>query len=348
MNITAPIDGRPIVIVAAGKTKAGKTTALNNIFGTNFEVCSSNDIAVRKVQRKGRSYLIVDAPGFGNRSIPDMRVRQLLTNAIKGLDFTLLFCLPVNSGNIYSEANRNVLINLQNCLHDRMWEKCVLLFTFSDDLLRKNYDTEKYKQSITKYSITFKKLLNSTFDKEYIVNSVFDYKGEYTRQYSGIVAVPVRKDKDTNTPHSNEFDRNPDIIPGIPKTVSWTAVAMDEINTKIAPLQAKLTANNFRVVVTEVGSAIAGAVTVAVGVIAVGAVVGAVVGAIAGAGAGTGAVAGAGAGAVAVGVVVVLPVAVDSAFFYRQTIRTGNSYTAWMRANPDEQIKPLIDVDEQI
>ncbi len=37
LNMTAPTDGRPIVVMAVGEAQKGKTTALNNIFGTNFE-----------------------------------------------------------------------------------------------------------------------------------------------------------------------------------------------------------------------------------------------------------------------------------------------------------------------
>ncbi len=99
----------------------------------------------------------------------------------------------MNSGNLSSDSSIMVLKNLQSCLHDCIWEKCVLLLTFSDDLLRKAVDFQQYRDLITKHVESFQQLLNEMFNLQQKINTVFDYPNEYTCKncgFPGIVAVP--------------------------------------------------------------------------------------------------------------------------------------------------------------
>ncbi len=250
-------DASPHVIIIAGESQKGKTTALNNVFGTDFQLDPiEDDVMVKEVRRNGRSYVLIDTPGFGGSSnMADKEVRKRIHEAVKGLDFTLLLCLSVNSGNISSDSTKMLLRNLQSCLHDRIWEKCVLLLTFSDDLLRNTYDIQLYKNLVSNYAESFQQLLNDTFELRQDVKTVFDYHNEYARTssgFSGIVAVPIRKKQDVKIQQSEDFTRDLDIIPGIPFSESWSSVVFDEISTKLAPLT--LTSNDFKTTVANARS----------------------------------------------------------------------------------------------
>ncbi len=292
-------------------------------------------VKVREVKRDGRSYILIDTPGFGYSSnMADSEVRKCIHEAVKGLDFTVLLCLSVNSGNISSDSNKLLLKNLQSCLHDRIWEKCVLLFTFSDDLLRNSNDIQQYKDSITKHAESFQYLLNEIFHSKQKVNTVFDYKNEHTRKNSGfpgIVAVPVRNKQDIKIKESEEFTRDQDIIPGIPFSESWQSVVFEEINTKIAPLT--LTNKDFKITVAIAGGTVGGGVAGVAGGTAAGAGIGAAIGAVAGPlGSGAGAAVGAATGGAISGLAGAGVGLVTSALI---------AYEVWVNSKPEDQIRRL-------
>ncbi len=273
-------DASPHVLIIAGESQKGKTTALNNIFGTDFQLDPiEDDVMVKEVRKDGRSYILIDTPGFGcSSNMADKEVRKRIHEAVKGLDFTLLLCLSVNSGKISNDSTKKLLRNLQSCLHDRIWEKCVLLLTFSDDLLRNTDNIQQYKDLISNYAEAFQQLLNETFKLKQDVKTVFEYHNEYTRinsGYSGIVAVPIRKKQDVKIQQSEDFTRDLDIIPGIPFSESWSSVVFDLISTKLAPLT--LTSFDFKTTVANARSIGEGAdkvINVALFIVVVGAIIG--------------------------------------------------------------------------
>ena len=211
----------------------------------------------------------MDTPGFGTKRQLDSAAKEKITNAIRGLDFTLLYCLPVYPLSVLGDAHKNILYNLQKCLHNRIWEKCVLLLTFSDDLLEHFNKTsnsndeaiEKYKRKVTEYAASFQQLLTECISVDHEIKTVFDYRDDNSRRnarFPGIVAVPVRKLPDNKKQDSDEFDRTPDIIPGIPSTVNWCEMAMNEIDAKMASLVGELKVADFKFPVTTAGPTIAG------------------------------------------------------------------------------------------
>ena len=320
----------PFIIVAGGK-RQGRSTTLNNIFGVDFPVSdasdiSTRDIAVREVRIDQRTYIIVDTPGFEGINA---ELREKVADAIRGLDFTLLYCVTINPGNILSETDKSILIKFQNCAHDRIWEKCVLLLTYSDHAVRNfigGHSPEKaaqnFKVNVREHALAFGAVLNQISSSKIQVHTVFEYKDEYTRinaGFSGIVAVPVRSQLDATREDGN-FNRAPDIIPGIPTIYSWQDVAWSEINNKITPLKGELTTKNFA---TTVGTTFAGGIVIGAGV---GALIGVVGGPI-------GMVIGGALGAVA-----------ENAFGLVTYFITGvgaSNYLKWMRVNPDDKIKRL-------
>ena len=256
-----------------------------------------------------------------------------MAGAITGLDFTLLYCLPVNPGNILSERDKSILSKFQNCAHDRIWEKCVLLLTYSDDAVR-NFTGEhspeeaarKFKANVKEHALAFGAIVNQISSSRIEIHTVFKYRDEYARinaGFPGIVAVPVRRQLDTG--EDGNFIRDPDIIPDIPATYSWRDVVWCEINNKIAPLQGELTKKNFKIFVTTVGTTLAGGAIGAGSGAGVGTLIGIVGGPI---GMAIGAAVGGATGAVV-------------GLFTGLTTGAGASYLKWMKVNPDDKIRSL-------
>ena len=333
--------GNPIVIVIAGEARKGKSKALNNIFGTDFPVSDSTaaspiEIHVREVKKNGRSYILVDIPGFGTSESDDAKIREKFT-LIRGLDFTLLYCLPMFPPKVLGDSDKKILHNLQKCLHNRIWEKTVLLLTFSDESLQHfmdNPDTDeaaavkRFKEAVAESAKSFQILLSECLSVRHTIHTVFDYSNESVRRNSGfpgMVAVPVRKVTDKPVPDSNEFDRDPDIIPGSDLTTNWAQVAMDEINTKTEPLQGELKVNNFKFAVTTAGTTIAGGAAGA------------------GAGAGAGVAIGVVGGPIgmAIGAAVGGPVGAVVGLVSGVSIGAFISYKLWMGVKPEEKIRLL-------
>ena len=294
------------VIVVAGEVKKGKSTALNNIFGVDFPVSDApsimtEEIAVREVRKDHNSYLIVDTPGFGERSNND-EIKRKVADAIRGLDFTLLYCVSVNPGSVLTKKDESFMVDLQNCLHDRIWEKCVLLLTYSDDAVshfNKKYPDDSARKSkayIKDHAHAFEAKLKQVSSRKIEVHTVFDYKDDYMRKtvkFPGIVAVPVKSRFDATSGEAGHFYRSPDIIPGIPSTKSWQDLALGEINNKIAPLKGGLTKQNFKyfdntIPITAGGASVGAGLGAAIGIlggplgVAIGGGIGGAAGAIAG------------------------------------------------------------------
>ena len=244
--------------------------------------------------------------------------------------------MSVNPGDILSETEKSkiVLSTFQCCVHDRIWEKCVLLLIYSDDAVRNiiGWDSREeaarnFKANVRKHALAFGAILNQISSSKIEVCTVFEYKDQntYTNEgFPGIVVVPVRSQVDA-TGEDGHFVRDPDIIPGIPATYSWRDVAWCEISNKIAPLQGQLKKKNFNTIVNTVSTTLTDVPLWLGG----GAVAGGTLGAIGGPiGASIGVVVGGAAGFVA-GVAVGL------------TTSFGPSLLEWMMANPDEKIKRL-------
>ena len=334
--------GNPIVIVIAGEARKGKSKVLNNIFGTDFPVSDSTaaspiEIHVREVKKNGRSYILVDIPGFGTSEKDDAKIRDKFTDLIRGLDFTLLYCLPMFPPKVLGDSDKKILYNLQKCLHNRIWEKTVLLLTFSDESLQHFIDNpdndraaavERFKGAVAECAKSFQKLLSECLSVRHTIHTVFDYSSDSKRKNSGfpgMVAVPVRKVTDKPVPESNKFDRDPDIIPGVDLTTSWAEVAMDEINTKTEPLQGELKVKNFKFAVTTAGTTIAGGAA----------------GAAAGAGAGMAIGVVGGPIGIAVGAAIGGPVGAVVGLVSGVTVGAGISYKLWMGVKPEEKIRIL-------
>ena len=238
--IQPPVDpgARPqerpkVVIVIAGMARSGKSAALNNVFGANFTSTYSTEsvtriVDIRRTEGDESDLIIVDTPGFGAIDLPTSKVKQELLDSIGGLNFVLVYCYSVSPSNPHSVADEYVVKNLQDVLGKDIWEKCVVLFTFSD-LVRAQVcpnveDRDAYKGFISRHAQKFSQMLkNKCGDHVPDVKSVFELNLDQD-DITEIVAVPVGlKFKEGKEKHV--------LVPGI-EDATWLDLALTEIIRK--------------------------------------------------------------------------------------------------------------------
>ena len=141
-------------LIVAGKPGNGKSTALNNIFGLNLQAKAAihsvtTKFELRKVEKHGICLTVFDTPGLGALDIDKEAVTAAMTDSIIGTDFTLLYCLSVAPCSRLTEVDRAIIHSLHASLGKEVWDKCVILFTFSDTVRRDEFgstdETENYK-----------------------------------------------------------------------------------------------------------------------------------------------------------------------------------------------------------
>lgn len=245
------IDGQdqlPTIIVA-GKPRNGKSKALNNIFDLDFasEVsCKSvtQHVLKKTVKKKGRELQIIDTPGLGAIDIPTKDITKEIKDAIEGIDYTLLYCLSVSPNSTLTEIDKTIVMNLHTSLGKVVWDKCVLLLTFSDNAIKEfmseeeersedaledmsKNPSERYTEFLKEYAEQFQSLLKTCGAHVSKVKTIFEYETQEAREeqtWKEIVAVPVGKLR-------TDSDK---ILPGIKfkDQEDWTDIAFTEMMKK--------------------------------------------------------------------------------------------------------------------
>ena len=295
-----------VLIVTAGQSRSGKSTVLNNIFGTDYKSKYSASSVTRKVEVRcvdghEDELITVDTPGLAARDIDMDKVKKELLDAIGGLNFVLLYCFSVSPSSPHSMADEYVVKNLTKILGKEIWKKCVVLFT-SSDVLRmyecpRRENRGQYKKFIDDHAQRFHQLLRRNCGSNTHVKSVFkvDINSD---KIEDIVAIPVGKQLNQRKEHDN-------LTPGL--KIEWRDLASCLIVKKAEPLdrgvylafiQKRSTLNNL-IAAGILGAAVGGATgaVLGLGLGGLGGIPGAVIGL------GAGAAAGVAAGGVAGGAV---------------------------------------------
>jgi len=248
-----------IYIMTAGKTGSGKSTSLNNIFGLSLQADISphsvtKDINISTTSKHGVNVRVIDTPGFGARDINKEEVSDMMCDIIQHKKYTLLYCLSVAPCSRLTEEDEAIVGNLHKVLGKEVWEKCVLLFTFSDTAWRESFadtnDISGYKKHIEVMAAGFADILKKLDACSPSVHSVFE-----PRTDNGVLAIPIGKKLTSTT----------EILPGIPvgEGKNWTDLVFVEILRR--------TAKDKRTSLLKLkyGSAVAGstAVTTLIGVL---------------------------------------------------------------------------------
>ena len=231
--------GVPTVMIA-GKPRSGKSTALNNIFGLNLaarlsassvtkvlsitEVTkkvprSMNDTSPQKVTMQ-----VIDTPGMGALDISRQEVLDKMKRITKGVSFALLYCFAVSPSSSLTETDKTIISNLQHAFGRNVWEKCVLLFTFSDEAYSRSMNPAEYVHYINDYAQIFDKHLQQICGRKSCVKSIFECESPTTlleeETPSKIIAIPVKE----------RVDQSKDILQGmIESGHDWTDVVFIEL-----------------------------------------------------------------------------------------------------------------------
>ncbi len=281
------------VIIVAGGPKSGKSRALNNIFNVNFDSSSSavtvtQQIKAKRVVKNGHSLIVVDTPGLGAADLSRSQVQRELDEVIGGLSYTVLYCHSVGPNS--TDEDGVILKNLQKTLGKQVWQQCVFLFTFSDQLRKEhcptNADKDKYIEILQSHTGKLSGILERDC-KQYalrvrLVLDVDDYDDVGLEE---IVAVPVGKE------FKNVKERHR-LIPRREMAEDWRDRSIIEILRKSTPMgqfqllslmhgkatvSTALTGGTLGALLGGIGGAVVGLIAGGVGAIP-GAVVGSVVG----------------------------------------------------------------------
>ena len=166
-------DNLPCIMVA-GKPENGKSQALKNLFEVNFNASpdsGTQNVITKIVEKEGKRMIVIDTPGLG---APDMdrdtsKLVQEMKEAVKGLDYVLLYCLSVAPSSSLTEVDKTIIKCLHESLGMEAWKKCVILLTFSDVRLM-DYKTvskvEEFKVFLKNYATRFQELIQSCIDEQ--------------------------------------------------------------------------------------------------------------------------------------------------------------------------------------
>ncbi len=195
-------DEKPIVVMVAGLSRKGKSTAMNNLFKLDFKAKLSAKSVTKKftpkvVSKSDLKLVVIDTPGLGALDLPSSKVKEDIKKYTTGLDFTLIYCLSVSASDSMTDADQNVVSALVECCNKEIWNKCLLFLTFADTVK----EEPNYVEHLRNHSAQFEKLLtkNGISSK---VKLIFDYlpadKTEIKLEDikpnpTDIIAVPVAK-----------------------------------------------------------------------------------------------------------------------------------------------------------
>ena len=222
-------------VIVAGRTRCGKTTALNNIFDPNLEAYASKVTrgvkiteVTKKILEKEVIVQFIETPGLGALDIPQENVLEEMKRVTKRKNYVLIYCLSVSPCTQLCATDRTIIQGLHHVLGENAWRKCVLLFTFSDHALSElEGSSEQYIKYITNRAIEFQKLLKTVSSELITVKTIFEYRSleelKQEEKPSVIIAIPVKK----------KTILSEDILPNMITTgKDWTDVVIIELNKK--------------------------------------------------------------------------------------------------------------------
>lgn len=203
-------------IMVVGRSKMGKSTALNNIWNLKLDTKISPKSVTKVVRITQVTKLdprnmdgmaevtlqVIDTPGMGALDITKESIKRDIQKVIKGFSFTLLYCFNVGPTGALSEDDRNIIRILMSAFGKEIWRKCVILFTFSDHMLQSLELPAEYISHIKEHAKDFEKLLWNVTGEKIGVKSIFCYESLTALQSntnpSEIIAIPTKKSKENS------------------------------------------------------------------------------------------------------------------------------------------------------
>ena len=130
-----------VTIVLAGKSGAGKSTFAQNILGELFPIQVSPDpltstCHTEEGTKHGVTVKVVDTVGLQQETGEERRRElKILADYVKDREVDcLIYCLPVSTSLKFSDRNPDAIESLHAVFGRKIWEKCIIVFTFSNNL----------------------------------------------------------------------------------------------------------------------------------------------------------------------------------------------------------------------
>ena len=303
-NVIAKEKQLPPIVLIAGKTGTGKSTALHNVFNIDTESGMDPDGVTKYIiklicKSNVGDIEVYDTPGLGDRSIPyESLIREKMHSLTTHQDYIFLYTLRANPGARVDLFDEEIIKALTSVLGEQVWNKCVLLLTYSDTTWEEKYkntnDKDEYKKFLKNMASKFQSCLKR-YKPSVTIKTIFEVGAEINEELptpsrqQDIVAIP--------TACSAKYDSNmllPDIT--LPKNHDWSDLVFVAL-MRLVPAEKRKKYVQVKYA-TLIGSGIVAAATSA------GALVGGIAGAIGGPlGAGAGISVGAAVGVAAGGAV---------------------------------------------
>ena len=143
---------------------------------------------------------------------------------LSGEDYTLFYCISIAINTVLDSNDKIIVPNLHRTLGKEVWNKCVLLLTFSDYARLELDEEEEYIKHIKGHAHEFQELLRSIGADRPIIKTVFDHENSGREEIQNeIIAIPVNK----------KPKKSKKILPGILKENQlWTDIVFEELMNK--------------------------------------------------------------------------------------------------------------------
>ena len=195
---------KEVNIVFVGKSGAGKSVLQNNILGIEGEVILSSrhitkDLVTNSVGKHGVTINITDTIGLQGRKRECRAKLKQLSNYMKvvqGNVDLLVYCLPVDPSSKFNDAQPVIMESLQEAFGKDIWKKCIVVFTFSNQVLAMIADNDKatamFKEHIKDYANQFEVKLTQLKVRNIHVKTVFDLPLEAPQPgHTTIMCIPA-------------------------------------------------------------------------------------------------------------------------------------------------------------
>ena len=222
-------DSSELTVIVAGRSRCGKTTLLNNVFGLSLtaKACVESvttRVCEVKVIKNGVKVTVIDTPGLTALDISwDDYARQV--NSLKSINngFIFLYCLSVSPNTSITEVEIAAVKKLPSLYGKHIWEMFCLILTFSDHAREENELEEDYIACMKYHTKKFQTILKESGVKYKDIKTIFDKQSR--PRFTGPVAIPVQR----------KTDRGQAILPGIFGNDDWTEVVFTEIQQRSKP-----------------------------------------------------------------------------------------------------------------
>ena len=126
-----------IRVMVSGKTGAGKSSLLNYVFGTKFEVGHEIDkakttaVTMKTSEKNGIKLELYDSPGLQDGSGNEAEYLRNMTQVCQELDL-FIFCVPMLDTRSDLDQNASALQKITKALGDGIWDNAIVVLTFSN------------------------------------------------------------------------------------------------------------------------------------------------------------------------------------------------------------------------